>query len=72
MIATANVASHFKVRWLKQWNSSSHNREAVHFPAKPVNEDRLGTWLTRATYWAGVCDSQCIIIFSLFVYGFQI
>jgi hypothetical protein len=46
MIATTNVALHIKCRWLKQWNSSSHYREAVHFPTKPVNEDRLGTWLT--------------------------
>jgi hypothetical protein len=60
MIATANVAPNIKYRWLKQWNSSSHNCEAVHFPTKPVNEERLGTWLTRAAYWARVSLSDRI------------
>jgi hypothetical protein len=69
MIATANVAPHIKCRWLKQRSSSSHNREAVHFPTKPVNEESLGTWLTRATYWAGVSLSDRISFCSLWAYN---
>jgi hypothetical protein len=54
MIAIANVAPHFKCCWLKQWNSSSRSREAVHFSMKPINEERLGTWLTWVHTWLNI------------------
>jgi hypothetical protein len=34
LIATASASPPFKVRWLEQWNSSTHSREALHFPSK--------------------------------------
>jgi hypothetical protein len=34
LIATAYAAPQFKVRWLENWNSGVHSRQAVHFPPK--------------------------------------
>jgi hypothetical protein len=54
LIATASASPPFKVRWLEQWNSSTHSREALHFPSKGFTEKELESWLNRATFWAGV------------------
>jgi hypothetical protein len=59
LIATTSVPPHHKNRWIKWWNSSVPTREAVRFPLKPVNEDRLNSFLVRAAWWAGVSDCTC-------------
>jgi hypothetical protein len=41
LIATACAAPQFKVRWLENWNSSVHSRQAVHFPPKGFTEKDL-------------------------------
>ncbi len=56
LVATTSVYPHYKVRWLKWWNSSVHMRQAVRFPLKPVNEERLNSFIVRAAWWAGVSD----------------
>ncbi len=55
LIATSNVAPIHKVKWIKLFNSSVATREASRFPAKPANEEKLGNFLVRACWWAGVC-----------------
>ena len=54
LIATASASPPFKVRWLEQWNSSAHSRQAVHFPAKGCTEKELEAFLNKASFWAGV------------------
>jgi hypothetical protein len=56
VIATAVAAPLHKVRWLIFWNSGTHTREALHFPAKGFTEKELEAWLNRASFWAGVRD----------------
>jgi hypothetical protein len=34
LIATTCAVPQFKVRWLENWNSGVHSRQAVHFPLK--------------------------------------
>ena len=72
LIATTTVPPHHKLRWLKWWNSSVHTREAVRFPLKPVNEERLNSFIVRAAWWAGVSfsiniDLVCLHSFSTFI-----
>ena len=55
LIATSNVAPVHKVKWIKFFNSSVATREAVRFPPKPMNEEKLGIFLVKACWWAGVC-----------------
>ena len=54
LIVTAKASSTAKIRWLQFFNSSAATREARKIPPKPVNEDRLTSWLARATFWAEV------------------
>jgi hypothetical protein len=54
LIATAVVPHHYKARWLSFWNSGTHTREALHFPAKGFKTDELDSWLNKASFWAGV------------------
>jgi hypothetical protein len=54
LLATATASPPFKVRWLEQWNSSTHSRQAVHFPAKGFTEKELESFLNKASFWAGV------------------
>ena len=54
LIAVALTPHHHKVRWLSFWNSSTHTREALHFPAKGFKTEELETWLNKASFWAGV------------------
>jgi hypothetical protein len=61
LIATSNVAPIHKVKWIKLFNSSVATREASRFPAKPANEEKLGNFLVRACWWAGVCVCGLIL-----------
>jgi hypothetical protein len=54
MIATSNVTASYKVKWLKWLNASGPSREARRFPPRPVNEEKLFTFLTKACWYAGV------------------
>jgi hypothetical protein len=54
LIATAFASPPFKVRWLEQWNSSAHSRQAVYFPSKGFTDKELESWLNRASLWAGI------------------
>jgi hypothetical protein len=56
LIATTYAALQFKVRWLENWNSSVHSRQAVHFPPKGFTEKDLEAWLNKASFWAGVSN----------------
>ena len=72
LIATTVVPPHHKLRWLRWWNSSIHTREAVRFPLRPVNEERLTSFIVRAAWWAGVSfyisfDLVCLHSFSTFI-----
>jgi hypothetical protein len=53
-ISTAIAPPLYKVRWLKDWNSSHLTREALHFPAKGFTDKDLEIWLNKASFWAGV------------------
>ncbi len=66
LIATSAVLPHHKLRWLKWWNSSVHTREAVRFPVRPVNDERLNSFIVKAAWWAGV--SLSIKFFFLLSY----
>jgi hypothetical protein len=57
-IATASTSPPFKVRWLEQWNSSAHSRQAVHFPPKGFTEKELESWLNWASFWARVSNQS--------------
>ncbi len=67
LIATTSVPPHHKLRWMKWWNSSVYTREVVRFPLKPVNEERLNSYIMRAAWWAGV--SACINFDSVCLYS---
>lgn len=54
LIATAKASSNFKIKWLEYFNSSPSTREARRLPPKSVNEDKLGIFLAKACWWAGV------------------
>jgi hypothetical protein len=56
LISIAVASFPHKARWLKDWNSSHHTREAFHFPAKGFPDKDLEAWLNRAIFWAGVRD----------------
>jgi hypothetical protein len=56
LIATSVAAPPHKIKWLTFWNSSTHTREALHFPTKGFTEKELKAWLNRASFWAGVRD----------------
>jgi hypothetical protein len=54
LIATAVAPHHHKARWLSFWNSGTHTREALHFPAKGFKTEELESWLNKASFWAWV------------------
>jgi hypothetical protein len=56
LIATACAAPQFKVRWLKNWKSGVHSRQAVHFPPKGFTDKDLKAWLNKASFWARVSN----------------
>ncbi len=56
LIATATVEPRHKVKWLNWMNASTYTREACRFPPRPVNEDKLASFLSKACYYAGVCS----------------
>ena len=58
LVATAVVAPEFKVRWLVNWNSGVHSRQALHFPSKGFSDKDLESWLNKASFWAGVSISE--------------
>jgi hypothetical protein len=58
LIATASASPPFKVRWLEQWNSSAHSRQAVHFLPKGFTKKKLEPLLNRASFWAGVSNQS--------------
>jgi len=60
MIATCNVKSEHKVKWLCWWNSSIQTREARHFPMKLVAENDLKAFLVKACWYSGVSDSNWV------------
>jgi hypothetical protein len=64
LIATASAFPPFKVRWLEQWNSSAHSRQAVHFPSKGFTDKELESWLNRASFRAGI-SIQCPYAFLI-------
>ena len=54
-IITTSVASpSHKVKWLKWMNTSDETRKARRFPARPVNEDKVQSFLGKACFYAGV------------------
>jgi len=55
LIATIAVDPRHKVKWLKWMNDNTHTREAWRFPPRPVNEEKLGIFLAKAAYYAGLC-----------------
>jgi hypothetical protein len=56
LIATCNVNSNYKVKWLRWWNSSTQTKEVIRFPLKPVGENELKSFLVKACWYAGVSD----------------
>jgi len=54
MIATCNTSAQQKIKFMKWWNSSTPSREARKFPPKPVSEEKLGPFLNKCVWWAGV------------------
>jgi len=58
MIATCNVNSEKKMKWLKWWNSSTQTWEARRFPLNPVGENELKLFLAKACWYSEVCLSR--------------
>ena len=65
MIATANVTPSHKVKWLKWMNASGPSREASRVPIRHVNEEKLQLFLSKASWYAGVCVSYGLAFSSL-------
>jgi len=61
LIATAKASPPSKIRWLEFFNSSAATREARRLPPKPINEERLSSFLAKACWWAGVCNFLLIL-----------
>lgn len=61
-ISTTVVQPHFRVRWLKWWNSSAMSREALHFPPPGFSDATLESWLPRAAFWAEVLSPRILFI----------
>ena len=53
LIATAVAPHHHKARWLPFWNSGTHTREALHFPAKGFKTEELGAIRSGSTITRG-------------------
>jgi hypothetical protein len=54
LIATAKASPASKIKWLEYFNSSAFTREARKLPTKPTNEEKLQSFLAKATFWEGV------------------
>ena len=54
IICTSVASPPHKVKWLKWMNASDETREARRFPPRPVNQDKLQSFLARACFYAGV------------------
>lgn len=65
-VSTTVVQPHFRVRWLKWWNSSEMSREALHFPPPGFTDATLESWLPRAAFWAEVTDVLPQLLHMLF------
>ena len=69
MIATTAGPPHHELRWLKWWNSFVHTREAVRFPLKPVNDERLNSFIVRAAGGRGELFYKLSFrLFTIFLY----
>ncbi|KAG0614198.1 hypothetical protein M758_6G158200 [Ceratodon purpureus] len=52
-IATTNVPSDHKTKWLQWWNATLAVRKSVRFPEdRPMKDKTLDTWLHVASLWA--------------------
>ena len=65
LIATSNASPSYKVKWLKWMNSSEGSREARRFLPRPVNEDKLSTFLAKACWYARVRSYKKISLLQL-------
>jgi len=54
LIAIAAIDPRHKVKWMQWMNASSQTGEALRFPPRPVNEDKLLIFVAKAAYYAGV------------------
>ena len=64
MIATSSVSPNHKVKCLKWMNASGPSREARRVPPRPVNEEKLQLFLSKACWYAGVCASFGLVLSS--------
>jgi len=62
-LAATIVLPIYKSRWLSWWNSSDMNRAALQFPVPVATEEKLKSWLPKATFWAEVTTSVHTFIF---------
>ena len=54
LISMANVGAVYKTKWIKLFNSSIQTRDELCFPSKPANDEKIGAFLVKACWWAGV------------------
>lgn len=61
-IVTCPVEASFKAKWLHWWNAPLRERLENKFPIeKPLRERTLDDWLHKASFWAQVHPSLCLI-----------
>jgi hypothetical protein len=58
LITTAIVATTFKIRWLRWWNSNSMIWNAKNFPNRPMSDKELESWPNKASFYAGVSSQS--------------